>query len=222
VGLFDEVRCEYPLPNAAHQGLLFQTKDLENLMDEYVITRRGRLVRTKRWLLEPRSCRVVCPIHQDLRIHDSVVVGPDEREWVEYVFRFTEGRVTGVRRSRDRRRFKVARSGPEPRTPSEAPAVGPAEGETKQYLVPGLHARRPTVDEFSSYTPERLELIDGHIPGEEDLLLLLLTSMGLSRAAELVGPRLWRSAAAPLRWTPAPSGARRRKKGNLDGERHGG
>jgi hypothetical protein len=135
VGLFDEVRCEYPLPNAAHQGHLFQTKDLENLMDEYVITRRGRLVRTKRGLVEPRSCRVVCPIHQDLRIHDSVAVGPDEREWVEYVFRFTEGRVTGVRRSRDRRRFKVA---------------------------------------------------------------------------------------APLRWTPAPSGARRRKRGNLDGERHGG
>jgi hypothetical protein len=48
VGLFDEVRCEYPLPNAAHQGILFQTKDLESLMDEYVITRRGRLVRTKR------------------------------------------------------------------------------------------------------------------------------------------------------------------------------
>jgi len=213
VGLFDEVRCEYPLPNAAHQGLLFQTKDLENAMEEYLITRRGRLVRTKRGWLEPRSCRVVCPIHQDLRIHGSVVVGPDEREWVEYVFRFTEGRVTGVRRSRDRRRFTVARSGPEQWTPSDAPAVVSAGGEIERQLVPGLQARRPTVDEFSSYTPEKLELIDGHIPGEEDLLLLLLTSMGLGRAAELVGPRLWRSAAAPVRWTAAPSGAGRGKKG---------
>jgi hypothetical protein len=47
MGLFDEVRSEYRLPNPAHQDLVFQTKDLENLMDEYVITRRGRLVRKK-------------------------------------------------------------------------------------------------------------------------------------------------------------------------------
>jgi hypothetical protein len=80
VGLFDEVRCEYRLPNPAHQGLVFQTKDLENMLDEYVITRRGRLVRTKGGFLAPRPCRVVCPIHQDLRIHGSVEVGPEERE----------------------------------------------------------------------------------------------------------------------------------------------
>jgi len=34
MGLFDEVRCEYPMANPAHQGLLFQTKDLECLLDE--------------------------------------------------------------------------------------------------------------------------------------------------------------------------------------------
>ncbi len=82
MGLFDDVRCEYRLPNPAHQSLVFQTKDLENLMDEYVITRRGRLVRTKRGLLAPRPCRVVCSIHQDLRICGSVEVGPEEHEWI--------------------------------------------------------------------------------------------------------------------------------------------
>ena len=76
----------------------------------------------------------------------------------------------------------------------------PAEGEAQERLRPALNARRPTPEEFSSHTPEKLELIDGHIPGEEDLVLLLLTSMGLRRAAQLVGPKLWRSAAAPLRW----------------------
>ena len=198
MGLFDEVRCDYPLPNAAHQGLLFQTKDLENLLGEYRITRRGRLVRTKEGWFEERSCRVGCPIHQDLRIYTSVDVGPDEREWVEYVFRFTEGRVTRVRRNRERHRFKVKKWDPEEWRAPEAPAPGePPEGR----LQPALHARRPTADEFSRHTPEKLELIDGHIPGEEDLLLLLLTSVGLRRAARLVGPELWRRAATPFRST---------------------
>ena len=129
MGLFDEVRCEYRLPNPAHQGLVFQTKDLENMLDEYVITRRGRLVRTKRGFLAPRPCRVVCPIHQDLRIYDSVEVGPEEREWVEYVFRFTDGRVTRVRRTRDRGRFKVksAGSGGVCRSRTALAAVSPDE-----------------------------------------------------------------------------------------------
>ena len=43
----------------------------------------------------------------------------------------------------------------------------------------------------------------------EDLLLLLLTSIGLRRAAEVVGPKLWRSAAAPERWTTGRPKARR-------------
>jgi hypothetical protein len=198
VGLFDEVRCEYRLPNPAHQGFVFQTKDLENALDEYVITRRGRLVRTKRGFFAPRPCRVACPIHQDLRIYHSFEVAPEEREWVEYVFRFTEGRVTRVRRSRNRERFKVKTWEELPK--ACGPAAAPPEGEPTGRLVPALHPRRPTVEEFSSYTPEKLELIDGHVPGEEDLLLLLLTSIGLRRAAEIVGPMLWRSAAAPRRW----------------------
>jgi hypothetical protein len=209
VGLFDEVRCQYRLPDPAHQGLVFQTKDLENTLDEYVITRRGRLVRTKRGFLAPRPCRVVCPIHQDLRIYDSVEVAPEEREWVEYVFRFTEGRVTRVSRSRDRGRFKVKTWDPEERPKAGGPAAAPPEGESAGRLVPELHARRPTVEEFSAYTPEKLELIDGHVPGEEDLLLLLLTSTGLRRAAEVVGPKLWRSAAAPARWATGRPKARR-------------
>ena len=209
MGLFDEVRCEYRLPDPAHQGLVFQTKDLESALDEYVITRRGRLVRTKRGFLAPRPSRVVCPIHQDLRIYDSVEVAPEEREWVEYVFRFTEGRVTRVRRSRDRGRFKVKTWDPEERPKEGGPAAAPPEGEPAGRLVPALHARRPTVEEFSAYTPEKLELIDGHVPGEEDLLLLLLTSIGLRRAAEVVGAKLWRSAAAPRRWATGRPKARR-------------
>lgn len=45
MGLFDDVRCEYPLPSRAHQGLNFQTKDLESLMDRYVKLRAKEKVK---------------------------------------------------------------------------------------------------------------------------------------------------------------------------------
>ena len=48
MGLFDTVKCEYPLPDPAHQDLEFQTKDFECLLDHYRITRDGRLVREAR------------------------------------------------------------------------------------------------------------------------------------------------------------------------------
>lgn len=53
MGMFDTVRCRYPLPH--HQDAVFQTKDLANLvlgegglrgtLDEYEITEDGRLMR---------------------------------------------------------------------------------------------------------------------------------------------------------------------------------
>jgi hypothetical protein len=51
-----------------------------------------------------------------------------------------------------------------------------------------------TVEEFHLYTPEKLELIRGDVPGAEELLLLLLTNVGLHRAATLVGHETWRRA----------------------------
>jgi hypothetical protein len=153
MGLFDEVRCEYPLPNAAHQGLLFQTKDLDNILAEYRITRRGRLVQTKGgWFAETRR-RLSCPIHQDLRIYTSVEVGSEEHEWVEYVFRFTEGRVSRVRRTRDRHRFKVKTWDPGERKATATETTLPT-GEPEGRLRPGPAPRRPTVDEFHAHAGE--------------------------------------------------------------------
>ncbi len=152
-------------------------------------------------------------LFDDVRwIYDSVEVGPEEREWVEYVFRFTAGKVTRVRRSRDRHRYKVKKWDPEEwRNPPET-AVASTGAQAGVRLEPGLHPRRPTPEQFSSYTPEKLELLDGHIPGEENLLLLLLTTVGLRRAVQLVGPELWRRAAAPVRWHVARARARGGKK----------
>jgi hypothetical protein len=64
-------------------------------------------------------------------------------------------------------------------------------------LKPGNRARPLTVEEFLRHAPEKLELIRGNVPGAEKLLLLLLTNVGLHRAAALVGHEAWRSAIEP-------------------------
>lgn len=54
MGMFDYVKCEYPMPKG-YEFLIegtpetqeFQTKDFENVMDKYTITREGRLIHHK-------------------------------------------------------------------------------------------------------------------------------------------------------------------------------
>lgn len=58
-----------------------------------------------------------------------------------------------------------------------------------------LEPRLVTANEFCACTPEKLELIDGEIIGAEPLLMLLLASIGLRRALELVGRDAWLDAA---------------------------
>lgn len=45
MGLFDYVRTLHKLPNDAHQDMLFQTKDLDSFMEEYIILEDGRLAK---------------------------------------------------------------------------------------------------------------------------------------------------------------------------------
>jgi hypothetical protein len=98
MGLFDTVHCEYPLPNAAHQNLEFQTKDLESLLDTYTLTRDGRLMRhSRRGRSAGLDRDIEWPLHGDIRIYTSLRPPAGEREWVEYVVRFTHGRVEWIR-----------------------------------------------------------------------------------------------------------------------------
>ncbi len=98
MGLFDTVHCEYPLPEAAHQDLEFQTKSLESLLDTYTITRDGRLMRHARRRARPGLDRdVEWPLHGDIRIYTSLRSPEGDRDWVEYVVRFTHGRVEWIR-----------------------------------------------------------------------------------------------------------------------------
>ncbi len=44
MGMFDEVRCEYRLPDAEVQDGRFQTKDFYRILETYTITKDGRLM----------------------------------------------------------------------------------------------------------------------------------------------------------------------------------
>lgn len=45
MGMFDHIRCEYPLPDGLDAtGIEFQTKAFENLMERYTIMADGRLI----------------------------------------------------------------------------------------------------------------------------------------------------------------------------------
>lgn len=96
MGMFDTIYCQYSLPDARHQDLDFQTKDLECLLHTYIITRDGRLVLKLRRRGEDADREIEWPHHGDLRIYTSIKTDGDT-EWVEYVVRFTQDRVEWIR-----------------------------------------------------------------------------------------------------------------------------
>lgn len=131
MGMFDELRCEFPLPDAVVQNEVFQTKGLECLLDRYTITSDGRLILhqvryeavpeeerpyygTPEWerggLVRSLGCMravpvgdVELPFHGDLVFYTSRGTGPD-MEWFEYQARFTEGKLQWIRRVKEERR----------------------------------------------------------------------------------------------------------------------
>jgi hypothetical protein len=115
MGMFDEITCEYPLPETGyrvpfgHSG--FQTKDLDNLMDRYTVSVDGRLIRHEveySWVEgEPGVSRghlekvdetpVDVEYHGDISFYDTFVVADGYRVWIQFKARFTEGNVSWIR-----------------------------------------------------------------------------------------------------------------------------
>ncbi len=127
MGMFDEIRCEYPLPDAVVQDALFQTKSLDSVMDHYTITRDGKLIHhkvryeevpeeerpyygTPEWeedkIVRSFGCLkrvpvgdVEVPYHGDIYFYTTIgTPGADDYEWFEYQARFTEGELQWIKR----------------------------------------------------------------------------------------------------------------------------
>jgi hypothetical protein len=180
VNWFDRIVCDFPLADPSDQDREFVTRDLGGWgRGRYTITRDGRLIRhalAKRQALEPVK-DIEWPIDGEIRIVDDDV--PESESAVEYAVKFRIGRVEWVRRV-----MLEGTGAPGPASPRVAP----------EFSRPEAMGKPASPEEFRSAVPEKLELVDGHIPGEEKLVLFLLATMGLRRVAALVGRGAWVSA----------------------------
>lgn len=126
MGMFDQIKCNYPLPNTPSviQNDTFQTKDFYNAMDDYVITSEGRLLHKKyNWEIVPEKERPYYgksewnknPLFQmigSLKRTDEEVVDIEfhgilnmythvNGMWYEYNIKFTDGNVVEIKRIYD-------------------------------------------------------------------------------------------------------------------------
>lgn len=177
---FDRILCEYPLPDPRDQDREFLTRDLGGWgRDRYVITRDGVLIRqasVRRQGLEPVK-DVEWPVEGEIRMVDDDV--PEAEDPVEYAVRFTGGRLEWIRRVR-----MVAGE-------AASRALDPS---ARGAMIPERMGRPASPEEFRASIPEKLELVDGHIPGEQKLVMFLLMTMGLGRVAAMVGREGWLAA----------------------------
>lgn len=103
MGLFDNIRCEMPMPNGrAVQKDSFQTKSLWCSMHHFTITAAGRLIFHKRHYSAASAVNPGEPVdvadldmyyHGDLALHGATPEGDS----VSYVVRFTHGAVEWIR-----------------------------------------------------------------------------------------------------------------------------
>jgi len=87
MGMTDDVICEFPLPEARHQNLRYQT-----------ITPDGRLMQAAKHSIPALARDMEWPLDAELEFHTSLST-PQGREWISYVARFQDGRVQSIRRS---------------------------------------------------------------------------------------------------------------------------
>jgi len=127
MGMFDYVKCEYPLPDSRLQDQVFQTKDFESALDTFRITAGGRLICEKvhyelvpeaerpyygtpewdeqKWVRLIGFLKAVPMGDEDTCYHGDVVFytflgerGQENYEWVEFRARFTHGQLEWIRR----------------------------------------------------------------------------------------------------------------------------
>lgn len=99
MGMFDDLKCDYPLPNAVHQNRAFQTKSLDCTMTQYTITADGRLTYPQMkdvkddkaplgWHFMPTGHIIDTVYHGDIYFYAGDA---------EYVARFTNGKAEWIK-----------------------------------------------------------------------------------------------------------------------------
>lgn len=99
MGMFDDVRCEVPVPGEPQpKHPQFQTKDFECYLDSYTIKADGTLWRKERDDGE-ESAPLQVPFHGLLNFYTYEGGGhrnADPGIWFEYEAKFTDGKLQGI------------------------------------------------------------------------------------------------------------------------------
>lgn len=99
MGMFDTLRCQYPLPDKIVQADSFQTKSLDRLLDNYTITKAGKLILQRQRNYEASVKKITIDFHGDLRFYTSKGAREENNyEWFEYIARFTDGKLQWIKR----------------------------------------------------------------------------------------------------------------------------
>ena len=122
MGLFDEIKCEFPLPDLKPeegwiQTATFQSKSLDPSLETYTITKDGRLILNKiTWdIISPKDRKnndpfpELTPIanppddidteyHGDIIFYTGEKLGEHNYVWHEFKARFTDGKVAWIKR----------------------------------------------------------------------------------------------------------------------------
>jgi hypothetical protein len=122
MGMFDELRCRYPLPVAGANDLLYQTKSLVNALDQYQIGAQGELSHleydiedrsdpTKPGLLALAGMAtrvnerwVAEPLTGEVRFYGSIDGSWSDESWLEFSAYFVEGRLRELHQIKDKSR----------------------------------------------------------------------------------------------------------------------
>ncbi len=113
MGLYDDVRCKYPLPDPEAQDFEYQTKStLAPYLENYIITPDGRLLKEEYDIgeeeasdlpfgpgLTRENCRwVQVDFRGELEIHTTVPNPDGSLFWYSYLFWFKDNRVADLQR----------------------------------------------------------------------------------------------------------------------------
>jgi|HubBroStandDraft_5_1064220.scaffolds.fasta_scaffold1018938_2 hypothetical protein len=111
MGMFDWVKCEVPLPDGFVSDN-FQTKDFENLLYQYTITKEGKLTRTGSgdWLDPEDDVELsveIVPFHGIFEFYDyehnkDVNDKNFKFVWHEYEAKFTDGNLVSITKMQKR------------------------------------------------------------------------------------------------------------------------
>ena len=95
MGMFDRIKCEFEIAEKEIQNNEFQTKDLQCFLNDYLITKEGRL------LLISNDENTDLEFHGDLNFYTNTGKHPKDEDWQWYSFkaRFTEGQLQWIKRS---------------------------------------------------------------------------------------------------------------------------